>query len=48
MAHKELLIVFYVMYFDSARNVTLLDAHVWGRKDHFFQKVSSGYLLIHP
>jgi hypothetical protein len=34
MAHKELLIVFYVMHFDSARNVTLLDAQVWGRKDH--------------
>jgi hypothetical protein len=28
MTHKKLLIVCYGMYFDSARNVTLLDAHV--------------------
>jgi hypothetical protein len=48
MARKELLIFFYVMCFDSAKNVMLLDAHVWGRKDHFFQKASSGYLIIHP
>jgi len=36
------------MYFDCDNNVTLLDTHVWGFKNHIFQKVTNGCSLIHP
>jgi hypothetical protein len=35
------------MYFVDDNNVTLLDAHVQGLKNHFFAKVTNDCPLIH-